>query len=146
MKKRPGKKSVRKRVKEGGALGRQQAKLRAIAQSYFDGLAKKDLSHVQWAEDATLRAPLNPNGGMDVPIVGKGEILAFLNPLLPNLGKVNVIRQFVEGDWVCTRANIELAGAPGRMLRVADCFRIRNGKIVEQENCYDPRPALPPQS
>lgn len=138
------KKSPKKSPRKAGTAAKQRTDLRAIAQSYFDGLAKKDLSRVPWADDASLRAPLNPHGGMDVPIVGKQDILAFLNPLLPNLGKVTVLRHFVEGDWVCTRVDIELAGGSRRLLRVADCFRIRNGKILEQENCYDPRPALFP--
>ncbi len=116
----------------------------AIAQSYFDGLAK-ELSAVPWAEDATLRAPLNPNGGADVPIEGKANILAFLSPLLTNLGKIEVIRHFIAGDWVATRANVWLATDPPAALRVVDCFRIEKGQIVEQENHYDPRPALQPQ-
>jgi hypothetical protein len=118
--------------------------MRAAAQRYFDGLARKDLSRVPWAEHAELRSPLNPQGGAAVPIVGKANILAFLNPILPNVGKVTVLRHFVEKDWVCTRADVELATQPSVTLRVADCFRIRNGQIVEQENHYDPRPALPP--
>ena len=115
---------------------------KAIAQMYFDGLAKKDLSGVPWAEDAAFRAPLNPKGGAEVPILGKDHILAFLNPLLPALEKVEVLRHYLSEDGVCTRANVWLATDPPRVLRVVDCFRISNGKIVEQENHYDPRPAL----
>jgi hypothetical protein len=115
--------------------------LRAIAQSYFDGLGRKDLSRVPYAENATLRAPLNPDGGSASVIRGRSNILAFLNPLLPALGEVKVIRHFVEDDWVATRADVGLATNPNP-LRVIDAFRIENGQIVEQENHYDPRPAL----
>lgn len=120
----------------------EPAAMKAIAQAYFDGLAKKDLSQVPYADNATLRAPLNPNGGSANVIQGKNNILAFLTPLLPSLGKINVIRHFVEGDWVATRADVGLAAKPDNPLRVIDAFRIENGKIVEQENHYDPRPAL----
>lgn len=112
-----------------------------VVQSYFDGLANKDISRVPWADHAILRAPLNPNGGAAVPITGRSAIRGFLNPLLPNLGRVEVINYIEEGDWVCARAVVGLAD-PSRVLRVADCFRIKNGQIVEQENHYDPRPAL----
>jgi len=50
---------------------------KAIAQMYFDGLAEKDLSAVPWAEDAAFRAPLNPKGGAEVPILGKTISLLF---------------------------------------------------------------------
>lgn len=143
--KRPVKKAPRKTTHKLDAEAKRHAGLRAISQSYFDGLAKKDLSAVPWAENATLRAPLNPNGGADVPIVGKANILAFLNPLLPNLGRIEVIRHLIEGNWICTRANVGLAAGPSATLRVVDCFRIEKGQIAEQENHYDPRPALPSQ-
>ncbi len=144
MKRASRKKSAKKSVKRTGTL-KQRRGPAAIAQSYFDGLAKKDLSAVPWADNATLRAPLNPNSGAEAPIEGKASILAFLNPLLPNLGKVEVIRHLVEGEWVATRADVWLATQPPKALRAIDCFRIKNGKIVEQENHYDPRPALQPQ-
>jgi len=138
------KRSVKKSVSREGTAAKREAQLRKIAQSYFDGLAKKDLSAVPYAQNATLRAPLNPNGGAEIPIVGRVNILAFLNPLLPNLGKIEVIRHCVEGDWVCSRANVGLVSDPPRALRVVDCFRVERGQIVEQENHYDPRPALAP--
>ncbi len=142
MKKRSVKLHVKKTARRRGTAAMQRARLRAIAQSYFDGLAKKDVSGVPWAENATLHAPLNPNGGAQVPIVGRANILAFFTPLLPNLGKIKVLRHFVEGNWGCTRADVGLASDPSAVLRVMDCFRIEKGKIVEQENHYDPRPAL----
>lgn len=146
MRNRGRKKSSKKptRAKKVDVATKRRAELTAAAKAYFDGLAKKDLSRVPWADNATLRAPLNPNGGAAVPIVGKANILAFLNPLLPNLGKIEVLRHCVEGNWVCTRANVGLAGNPAAVLRVVDSFRVEKGRIVEQENHYDPRPALAP--
>ncbi len=146
MKKRIPKKLAGKSPQRKDSAARKRAQQRAIAQFYFDGLAKKDLSRVPWDDSATLRAPLNPQGGAVNPIVGRENILGFLTPLLPNLGKIEVLRHFVEGDWVCTRANVRLASNPAVSLRVMDSFRIKNGKIVEQENHYDPRPALSPSA
>ncbi len=137
---------VEKRAKKGVKKSDSAREPRAIAQPYFDGLAKKNLKGVPWADNATLRAPLNPNGGAEVPIVDKANILAFLNPPLPGLGKVALIRHFVEGNWVCTRADIGLAGIPSAKVRVIDSFRIEKDRIAEQENHYDPRPALPPST
>jgi ketosteroid isomerase-like protein len=113
-----------------------------IAESYFAGLARRDMSAVPYADDVQLRAPLNPNGGSTVPYTGKAEVLAYFQPILPNLGEIRVIRHFVGQDWVATRADVGLAN--GKVLRVLDAFHVRDGKIVEQENHYDPRPALEP--
>jgi len=114
--------------------------VRAAALAYFDGLAKKNVSAVPWAENATLCTSLNPNGGEDTLIRGRASIQEFFVPLLPNLGEIEVLRTFIDGDWVLVRARVALGN--GKALRVLDAFRIQNGRIVEQENFYDPRPAL----
>ena len=115
--------------------------LRRYPELYFEALGRKDLSQVPYADDAILWAPLGPDG-LDEPIEGKEAILAFLNGVLPILGKVEVKNLFSSGEWAGGRAFIHLDQPRGGMLRVNDVFRIRNGKIVEQENHYDPRPAL----
>ena len=115
------------------------ASLEAIARLYFDGLNKKDISSVPWSTGARLHAPLNPNGGAANPITGRENIRAFFEPILPNISSVKVLRTFVSGDWVAVRADIAVGPA---VLRVVDCLKIENGQIVEQENHYDPRPAL----
>jgi len=112
------------------------------AKSYFDGLANRDLSAVPYTDNALLRSPLNPAGGADVPIVGRPNILAFLDSLLPKLGKVEVIRYYIEENWFSVRANLELNTDPPAVLRVVDCFEIKNGRIVEQETHCDPRPGI----
>ena len=113
-----------------------------LVQTYFYGLGAKDVSDVPWAREATLRTPLNPQGGESALISGRGAILEFFDAVLPNLGKVEVLGLIAEGDWVCARALVYLGSDPSRVLRVADCFRIEANHIVEQENHYDPRPAL----
>ena len=115
--------------------------LRDIAKAYFDGLDRKNLSNVPYADDAIMWAPLGPDG-LKKPIRGKAAIVAFLEGVFPILGKVEVQNLFAEGEWAGGRAFIHLTQPAGAMLRVNDVFRVADGKIVEQENHYDPRPAL----
>ena len=115
--------------------------LKQVAQRYFDGLSRKDMSEVPYAEDAILWAPLGPNG-LAEPIRGRDAILAFFAGVFPVLGRVEVKNLFAEGEWACGRAFISLSQPAGAVLRVNDVFRIVDGQIVEQENHYDPRPAL----
>ena len=107
---------------------------------YFDGIAAKDMSRVPWAEGATLRTPLNPTGGESVLIRGRKAILEFFNGILPAVRSLKFLRHYAgDGGWVAGQAEINLAN--GKMLYVLDAFRVENGKIVEQQNHYDPRPA-----
>lgn len=115
--------------------------LKQVAQNYFDALRRKDMSGVPYAEEAILWAPLGPDG-LDQPIRGREAILAFFDGVLPNIERVEVKNLFAEGEWASGRAFIGLAQPSGAVLRVNDVFRIVDGMIVEQENHYDPRPAL----
>src|SRR5579862_1514733 len=109
--------------------------------AYFDGLAGKDMSQVPWSAGATLRTPLNPNGGEDALIRGRAAILAFFAEILPALRNVRVLRYYSgEGGWMAGQVEIGLAN--GKTLRVLDGFRMEDGEIVEQQNHYDPRPAM----
>jgi hypothetical protein len=142
MKPGAGKKFHNGSRKQESSVSSGRAHLLAVVQSYFDSLAMNDLSAVPWAEQATLRVPLNPEGGATVPIVGRDAIIAsFSNPLLPAVEEVEVIRHVVEGNSVCTQVVVCLSGMPVQ-LRAVICFRIEGEKIVEQEHFYDPRPAL----
>lgn len=114
---------------------------REIARAYFDGLNRKDLSAMPYAEDAVMWAPLGPDG-LAKPIVGRDAIIQYLEGVFPILGIVEIKNLFADGDWASGRAFIELTQPAGAVLRVNDVFRIQGGMIVEQENHYDPRPAL----
>lgn len=115
--------------------------LSRYAAIYFDGLRQKDMSAVPYAEEAILWAPLGPHG-LSEPISGKEAILAFFEGVFPILGGVEVKNLFSSGEWAAGRAFITLTQPPGAVLRVNDVFKIAGGQIVEQENHYDPRPAL----
>ena len=114
---------------------RQQA-----VQAYFNGLAAKDVSRIPWAENATLRTPLNPAGGETQVIRGRKAILEFFAGILPALCSLKMLRYYPGDDgWAAGQAEIALAN--GKTLYALDAFRIENGRIVEQQNHYDPHPA-----
>jgi catechol 2,3-dioxygenase-like lactoylglutathione lyase family enzyme len=121
------------------AAAARRAQLRAAAEAYFAGLAAGDLSRVPYAPDVRLHAPLAP-GGASVPQVGPAA-LAFLEGVLPLIGEVRVLDYYVNDELTGITATA-LVGitSPAVTLRVADRFTIdAAGRIVEQENHYDPR-------
>ncbi len=119
----------------------RKTQLRAIADGYFSGLAKRDVSPVPYDENVLFRTPL-ASGGSDVPLRGKAALLSFFTGIYAALGEVTVIDYFFNDALtsICVRADLTLK--TGKVLRVADVFRISaDGKVIEQENHYDPRPA-----
>ena len=78
--------------------------------AYFEGLAAKDISRIPWADNATLRTPLNPAGGESTLIRGRKAILDFFAGILPALGRVKVVRHCAgDAGWVAAQAEIALA-------------------------------------
>ena len=108
--------------------------------AYFNGLAAKDVSRVPWADNATLRTPLNPAGGESELIRGRKAILDFFAGILPALRSVSMVRHYAsEAGWVAGQAEIALSN--GKTLYVLDAFFVQKGEIIEQQNHYDPRAA-----
>jgi DinB family protein len=80
------------------------------------------------------------------PLVGRASVVAWFEDLYPALGAVTVIDHHVNESEtvVATRADVHLTQPPS-VLRVVDRFVVdADGAITEQENHYDPRPALGP--
>ncbi len=118
--------------------------LREISEVYFAGMAKKDMSEVPWHPDVTLRSPLAPKG-LDAPVRGRPAVLALFEALYPVLGEMRIIEHYFNEELtvIATRADVGITDPPC-FLRVVDRFRIdAQGRITEQENHYDPRPAIP---
>ena len=114
--------------------------LQQAVKAYIDGLAAKDVSSVPWADNATLRTPLNPAGGESALICGRKAILDFFEGILPALRGVKVVRHYTgETGWVAAQAEIALSN--GKTLYVLDAFHVQKGEIVEQQNHYDSRSA-----
>jgi len=124
-----------------GPTSDRNAKLRAIADAYFSGLRNGDVSPVPYDENVLFRTPLAP-GGSEVALRGRAALLDFFAGIYAALEEVNVIDYYFNAasTSICVRADLTLK--TGKVLRVADVFRISaEGKVTEQENHYDPRPA-----
>jgi ketosteroid isomerase-like protein len=87
-----------------------------------------------FAEDLVFTGPLTKLEGRDKYIGLLGRILAVQNEFEP-------IRQFEDGDEVCSIHAMTVTTPTGNRLRseVAEWFKIRNGVIAEHKIYYDPR-------
>ena len=122
----------------------RRSQLVTVADAYFRGLAQKNMSQVPWHPDVVFRGPLAP--GAPEPLRGSAAVRSWFEGLYPALGPVEVIEHYVgEGERsIATRADVHITQPPS-VLRVIDRFIVDDaGLIVEQENHYDPRPALEP--
>jgi hypothetical protein len=125
----------------------RRAQLKSISETYFAGLAKRDVSSVPWHDDIVLRSPLAPEG-LEVPLRGKSAVIQWFESLYPVLGETRVIEHYFNGSLtvIATRADVGITEPPC-FLRVVDRFTVNtSGQITEQENHYDPRPAIRPYS
>lgn len=126
----------------------RRAQLRSVAEAYFDALRKKDFSLIPYDERVVLRAPLAP-GGVNVPLVGKEALrTVWWPPLVPAVGSVEVLEHYINeaASAICSEALVQVvAVSPPATLRVADRFTVNTeGKILEQENHFDPRDVTNP--
>jgi SnoaL-like domain len=125
----------------------RRAQMKRVAEAYSEGMGKKDMSQVPWDDHVVLRSPLAP-GGLDTPLAGRSAVLAWFASLFPVLGAMQVIEHYFNDDLtvIATRSDVGITNPPC-MLRVVDRFTVNaDGKITQQENHYDPRPALPPSA
>ena len=106
--------------------------LRTAVESYFSALSARDVSTVRWHEDITLTTPIAP-GGPTQPLVGRTEVRAFFTAIGPATGAVNVGTLYFSDDLrgVAAHATIAMLEPPCSL------------RVVEQENHFDPRPAMP---
>ena len=114
----------------------------AGSEQYFRGLAQKDMSRVPWHPDVVFRGPLTPDAPR--PLRGHAAVRAWFEGLYAALGTVEVLEHYIDESQrsIVTRANVYLTQPPA-VLRVLDRFEVDEaGLIVEQENHFDPRPAL----
>jgi hypothetical protein len=66
----------------------------AAVEAYLDCFETKDLSKVSFAEDATFEGPHMPK------LIGRQEILGFLESILPLVKGIKLKQHIVEGDYV----------------------------------------------
>jgi hypothetical protein len=130
----------------------RKAQLRSVAETYFASLARKTFEAIPYAEHVTLRSPLAPPD-LAVPyelypLNGRDAVLAWFRGLASALGETRVRDYYFNDELTAIVVEAEVGiTSPRGTLRVADRFTVDpEGRITEQENHYDPRPALPPRS
>lgn len=116
--------------------------IREVVAKYFEGLAKKDFDIIPYAQGVRLRAPLTPEG-MNKPLVGLDTVRSgWWQPLPSLLGSVTLNRIYFDEELTGAVATgeVEILLDPPVILSVADRFTIDDrGRIVEQDNHFDPR-------
>jgi hypothetical protein len=123
--------------------------LHSIALDYVTkGLAEKNFDAIPYADGVELRAPICP-GGSERALVGKENLRNQWWAPLPSLvGRTTFIDSFVNKDAtvVAVEFHCEILN-PACTLRLVDRFRINDeGKIISQENFFDPRDLTHPGS
>jgi hypothetical protein len=122
----------------------RRAVLRAVVEAYFNGLHAHDVAAVPWAGEVELHTPISP-GGPAEPVIGSAQVRAFFDGIGPAIGAVEVRTIYFSDDLrsVAAHATIDMTQPPCQ-LSVVDRFVVDDdGRIVEQENHFDPRPAMP---
>lgn len=136
--------------KQGRETDSRREQLRAAAEAYFSGLRGKDFSAIPYDDSVSLRAPLCP-GGVHHPVEGKDAIRTqWWQPLVLALENVEikVLDHYFNDSLtaIITEAEVTIKALdPPATLRVADRFSVNEqGRIVEQENHFDPRDVTNP--
>jgi hypothetical protein len=128
-------------------MTRRIAQLHEIARNYVTaGLGKKDFDAIPYDDNVSLRAPLCP-GGSTVPLVGKENLRNIWWAPLPDLvGEVKVLDTYVNQDLTAVTVEFHCGITnPACTLRIIDRFAVdADGKIIEQENFFDPRDVTNP--
>jgi hypothetical protein len=131
-------------------IAARREQLRAIAEGYFEALRRQDFSSILYDDNVTLRAPLTP-GGVNQPLVGTEALRTqWWEPMAPALEgvQIQVLDHYVNESLtsIVVEAEITIMRAnPPATLRVADRFTVNTaGRIVEQENHFDPRDVTHP--
>lgn len=121
--------------------------LHQTARQYvINGLGAKNFDAIPYDDNVVLRAPLSP-GGAERPLQGKENLRQQWWAPMPSLvGKVKFIDSFVNEAETAVTAEFhcEILN-PSCILRVIDRFKVNSeGRIVEQENFFDPRDVTSP--
>lgn len=122
--------------------------LHKLAREYVTkGLGEKNFDAIPYDDNVTLRAPLCPGGAVN-PLKGRENLrTVWWAPLPSLLGKVKIIDSFVNEDntAVTVEFHCEILN-PSCTLRIIDRFSVSNeGKIISQENFFDPRAITHPE-
>ena len=127
--------------------GTRSAQLHALARAYVtDALGKKNFDAIPYAADVTLRVPIAPGGSSNAIVGRENARTVWWAPLPGLIGEVEVLDTFVNQDLSAVTVEF-LCGiiSPPCTLRVIDRLTVNDeGKIVDQENFFDPRDVTNP--
>lgn len=107
-----------------------------ILNAYFSVFETKMADQLPLAESATFFGSL-----LSEPIVGKKEVISFLNRVAPSV-KLEQVKQSFEGDNGACAELVFVFQSQDVTLEEAHCIRIKDGKITSIRLYYDPRPLL----
>jgi ketosteroid isomerase-like protein len=102
-------------------------------EAYLNALRQKDLSLAPFAEDIEFEDPISGRH------TGADNFRAFLSGFLPAIKDIKILSHVCEDEFVVT--HFEADGVFGVVQMLAK-FRLRDGKIIEALNFFDPRPIL----
>ena len=108
------------------------------AESYLNGLRRKDLSRVPFAPDVVFQSPLSAD-----KLHGAEALVGFLSGVFPVIKDVRIKRSFADGEHVCVLWELETS-TPAAVIPVCEYFRVADGLIKELRPYYDPRPLTNP--
>jgi len=110
---------------------------RSAVELYFKGLETGDVSQIPLAEKVRFVGPTLPDG-----VQGEDEVRALLANVAAGLKTIVVPRILVDGEHSCAPFEFVFADDSMPSLAGVDCFRVVEGKIIEVQPFYDPRPML----
>ncbi len=116
--------------------------LRKIASDYVvKGLGGKNFDAIAYDEYIELRAPINPKGSQE-PMVGRSMIrMNWWAPLPTLISGTELLDIFINEDLSAVTVEFHChIDNPKCTLRIVDRFVVNDfGKIIKQENFFDPR-------
>lgn len=108
----------------------------SLLDAYFSVFETKAADPLPLAEDATFFGSL-----LSEPIVGRDEVVAFLNRVAPSVQLKEVKQSFESDEGACAEL-VFLVQADDLAMEEAHCLKIRDGEIQSIRLYYDPRPLL----
>ena len=104
--------------------------------AYLAVFETKTADQLPLAADATFIGSL-----LSEPIVGKDQVVSFLNRVAPSV-QLKQVKQSFEGDGGACAELVFVFQNQDVTLEEAHCIRIGDGKITSIRLYYDPRPLL----
>jgi hypothetical protein len=110
---------------------------RQAVELYFESLATGDVSQIPLAENVRFTGPTVPEG-----VQGEQQVRALLANVAVGLKSSVAARILVDGEHSCAPFEFVFHDDNLPPLAGVDCFRVVEGRIIEIQPFYDPRPLI----